>query len=115
MADAGSKKHLLSSFKFILKPPHGRLQRAGAAAGRGSCPRVGGGGCCWEAGGTPRGPVQPFSLCALLPLPVDAAMRCPVIDGELRAQVPNKHSPGNTDSTSLEKSVSISVCARFAV
>ena len=59
--------------------------------------------------------VQPFTLYVLLPFPIDAAMRLSVIDREVRAQVSSKHKPGNADSTSLEKSVSISVCTHFTV
>lgn len=42
-------------------------------------------------------------------------MRLSVISGEVRAQVSSKHKPGNTDNTSSEKSVSISVYTHFTV
>lgn len=116
VAGVGSKKHLLSSLKFLLKSPHGRLQRTAAAAaaagGHGSPPSLGG-GCCWEVGWTSYGLVQPFSLCVLLPSPIDAAMR--LSGADVRAQAPSKHKPGHTDRASLERSVSVSVYTHSTV
>lgn len=42
-------------------------------------------------------------------------MRLSVIGGELRAQVSSKYKSSNTDSSSLEKSISISVYTDFTV
>lgn len=110
MKEAGSKNHLLSSLRSWLRPAHGRLQRAGAAAGQGPPPAPG----CKEAG-CYFDLVQPLSSL-LYNLFVSKRQQKIVGDRKLwmrdrkvRAQVSSKHKPGNPDSTSLEKSGNISV------